>query len=78
MLRFNARVTGWIEREQWHPEQTSKALADGSIELTVPYGNATELIRDILRWGADVEVMAPEELREQVKAQVLGMVKIYS
>ena len=77
VLRFNARVTGWIEREQWHPEQTSKALADGSIEIIVPYGNATELIRDILRWGADVEVVAPEELREQVEAQVLGMAKIY-
>ena len=78
VLRFYPSVTGWIEREQWHPEQTSKALADGSIELTVPYGNATELIRDILRWGADVEVVAPQELREQVKAQVLGMMKIYS
>ena len=77
VLRFSPKVTGWIEREQWHPEQTSKALADGSIELTVPYGNATELIRDILRWGADVEVMAPEVLREQVKAQVLAMTNIY-
>ena len=78
VLRFRPSVAGWVEREQWHPEQTSKALADGSIELTVPYGNATELIRDILRWGADVEVVAPEALREEVKAQVLAMTKIYS
>ena len=77
VLRFRPSAAGWVEREQWHPEQTSKALADGSIELTVPYGNATELIRDILRWGADVEVVAPEALREEVKAQVLAMVKIY-
>ena len=78
VLRFRPSVAGWIEHEKWHPEQTSKALADGSIELTVPYGIATELIRDILRWGADVEVVAPEELREQVRAQVMGMAKIYS
>ena len=78
VLRFSPSVTGWIEREQWHPEQTSHTLANGGIELTVPYGVATELIRDILRWGADVEVIAPVALRDQVKAQLMAMVKIYS
>ena len=78
VLRFSPKVAGWIEREQWHPEQTARTLANGGIELTVPYGVATELIRDILRWGADVEVIAPDALREKVKAQVMATVKIYS
>lgn len=66
VLRFSPRVAGWIEREQWHPEQTIAQLASGEIELTVPYGNATELVRDILKWGPDVEVIAPATLRVQV------------
>ena len=66
VLRFSSRVAGWIEREQWHPEQTIAQLASGEIELTLPYGNATELVRDILKWGPDVEVIAPAPLREQV------------
>lgn len=66
VLRFSSRVAGWIEREQWHPEQATAQLASGEIELTVPYANATELVRDTLKWGPDVEVIAPVSLREQV------------
>jgi predicted DNA-binding transcriptional regulator YafY len=67
-LRFSASIAGWIEHEQWHPEQTIAPLACGEIELTLPYANATELVRDILKWGPDVEVIAPATLREQVGA----------
>lgn len=63
VLRFDAAVSGWIECERWHPQQRMRKLSDGSVELTIPYGNPTELIRDVLRWGADVEVIAPESLR---------------
>ena len=65
-LRFSPSVAGWVEHEQWHPQQTITTLASGEIELTVPYANATELVRDILQWGADVEVIAPATLRKQV------------
>lgn len=65
-LRFTPRVSGWIERELWHPEQTLASLPTGETELTLPYANATELVRDILKWGSDVEVIAPATLREQV------------
>ena len=41
-------------------------LTNGEMELTLPYANATELVRDILKWGPDVEVIAPSTLREQV------------
>ena len=67
VLRFSPRVAGWIEHEQWHPQQTITSLANGSIELTVPYANAIELVRDILKWGPDVEVIAPLTLREKVR-----------
>jgi predicted DNA-binding transcriptional regulator YafY len=67
VLRFSARVAGWIEREHWHPAQALSRLDSGEIEMTVPYGNTTELVRDILKWGPDVEVVAPLALREQVR-----------
>ncbi len=66
VLRFGPSVAGWVEHEQWHPQQTITTLATGEIELTVPYGNATELVRDILKWGPDVEVISPLSLRNQV------------
>ena len=66
LLRFSPRVAGWIATEQWHPQQTTITLDSGEVELTVPYANATELVRDILKWGPDVEVIAPVTLRKQV------------
>lgn len=76
-LRFSPRVAGWIEREQWHPEQTISQLANGEIELTVPYANATELVRDVQKWGPDVEVIAPATLREQVGDAARATVQRY-
>jgi len=45
-------------------------LDDGRYELSVPYSNDKELIMDILKYGADVKVVAPEALREAVKNQI--------
>jgi predicted DNA-binding transcriptional regulator YafY len=66
VLLFNASSARWIEKETWHPEQQSKSLPDGSLELRVPYGNSQEILMDILRHGPNVEVIAPTELREQI------------
>ena len=50
---------------------------DGRYELAVPYNDPQELIMDILKYGAEVEVLAPDELRQQVKGKILQMQKIY-
>jgi proteasome accessory factor C len=52
--------------EQWHPQQEGKFLPGGSYELCIPYANETELIMDILKHGAAVEVIAPESLRQAI------------
>ena len=66
VLLFNPSAARWVEKEQWHPDQVSTLRSDGSLELQVPYGNSREILMDILRHGADVEVLAPAELRAQV------------
>ena len=38
-------------------------LSISSYTLEVPYSDARELLGDILRFGADVEVLAPKSLR---------------
>jgi len=66
VLRFSARAAAWVADEQWHPRQEGKTLETGEYELRVPYHNPTELIMDILKYGPDVEVLQPAELRRQV------------
>ena len=52
--------------ERWHPEQAGQYLTDGCYELRIPYRDSRELVMDILRHGAEVEVVAPEALRTEV------------
>jgi len=69
-LRFSAQAAQWVAKEQWHPDQKAKRLADGQLELKVPFVDPTELRMDVLRHGAEVEVLEPKELRQQVQEQL--------
>lgn len=66
-LRFSPERARWVAAEQWHPEQQSAWLPDGSYRLEVPYGDDRELVMDILKHGPDVEVEAPDDLRRKVR-----------
>jgi predicted DNA-binding transcriptional regulator YafY len=64
-LRFNADAARWVRDETWHPRQ--KTSTDGEyLILEVPYSQPRELVMEILRYGSDVEVLAPAALRETV------------
>ncbi|MFW6094434.1 MAG: helix-turn-helix transcriptional regulator [Pseudomonadota bacterium] len=78
ILRFSAHMARWVAEEQWHPRQQGQWLTDGRYELTVPYADPTELVRDILRFGADVEVVRPETLRQLVSRQLAAALEQYA
>ena len=65
-LRFTPERARWVAAEQWHPAQQGEFLADGSYQLRIPYSNDTELVMDILKYGPDCQVAAPQALREKV------------
>jgi predicted DNA-binding transcriptional regulator YafY len=71
-LRFTANVAPWVGTEVWHPDQHMQHETDGSIRLSVPYGDPRELIMEVLRYGADVEVLAPAELRKDIAGRRAG------
>ena len=50
---------------------------DGSYLLKVPYSDDRELLGDILRFGADVQVLEPKELRSKVQKTLLEAVGRY-
>ena len=52
--------------QSWHPKQRARFDPDGSYVLEVPYSHDRELLMEILKFGADVEVLAPEALRRRV------------
>lgn len=65
-LRFKPNKARWVSTEKWHPNQKGTFLQNGSYELEVPFSDARELIMDILKYGADVEVIEPTSLRHAV------------
>lgn len=72
-LRFSPLRARWVSTEKWHPKQVGKLLPDGSYELRLPYSNDTELMMDILKYGADCEVVGPKELKKRVLQEVMTM-----
>lgn len=76
ILRFTSERARWIADERWHPQQQTKWLDDGSYELQIPYSDSRELIMDILRHVPEVEVIAPEALRQEIVARLqAGLLK---
>jgi len=66
VLRFTEERARWVSRETWHSEQESYFDEEGRYVLTIPYSNDTELVMDIMRYGAGVEVLSPDSLRKKI------------
>lgn len=66
LLRFTPEAARWVSAQVWHPKQRARFEPDGSYVLEVPYAHDRELAMEILKFGADVEVLAPDKLRERV------------
>ena len=66
VLRFNELAARWVAEEEWHPGVRSEPQRDGGVILRIPYKHEPELVMDILRHGANVEVLGPASLRKTV------------
>lgn len=77
VLRFSPEAARWAADEVWHARQRSCWLPDGRFELEVPFGRSRELIMEILRYGADAEVVSPSFLRDAVAAQLASALELY-
>jgi len=77
ILKFTPQRSQWVSEEIWHHNQKGTWLKDGSFQLEIPYGNDLELIGDILKYGDQVEVISPPELRQKIALQINNLTKIY-
>ncbi|MCZ6517470.1 MAG: WYL domain-containing protein [Gammaproteobacteria bacterium] len=77
ILRFDPIRARWVSKETWHSQQEGGFELDGAYVLKVPYSDPRELVMDILKYGEDVEVLAPAELRQMVRKQLTGAKRLY-
>lgn len=76
-LRFSPEAARWAADEVWHPDQSGQWLDDGRFELCFPFGHQRELLMSILSYGDDVEVVAPDSLREAVRDALAAAYRQY-
>ncbi len=77
VLVFDVQAAQWASREEWHPQQVGRWLADGRFELRLPYVDDTELVMDVLRQGEQVQVLAPPELVQAVRTRLAAAAALY-
>jgi predicted DNA-binding transcriptional regulator YafY len=65
-LRFSRLRARWVASETWHPQQNGRYDDEGRYVLEFPFSDNRELLMDVLKHGPEVEVLAPNELREAV------------
>lgn len=76
-IRFTPEMARWVAEENWHSDQIGYWTEDDRYELQVPYSNPTELLMEVLKYGADAEVIGPPELRERVRKRLEQALRQY-
>lgn len=76
-VRFRGRSVGIVRDQLWFAGQQVAEEKD-SLLLSFPVTDYREVLGDILRFGADAEVLEPAELRELVKETAACMASLYS
>lgn len=76
-LKFSPEKARWVSSETWHGQQVGAFDKEGNYLLEFDYNQDPELVMDILKYGAGVEVLAPSSLRKRVKDELAKALKIY-
>lgn len=76
-MRFSPQTSRRVKEQVWHKRQKTKIDKNGRLTLTVPVSDFREIKREILKFGADVEVVSPAALKKEIKEEIKKMQKIY-
>ena len=77
VLRFRADQAPYVRERIWHPSQKLTELPDGGLQLQFRAGGPFEIRRWILGWGDAVEVVSPNELRQELRDVLFGASGLY-
>lgn len=78
VLRFSAHVAHRVRETVWHPSQDLTDLPSGDLIWRAHIAEPREMFPWIRGWGADVEVLAPAELRERIAVEAIAMAELYA
>jgi proteasome accessory factor B len=77
VLQFDPQVAPLVKERTWHLSQTTDELADGGLLFIVRVSDPREMRPWIRSWGADVEVLEPISLRNELKDEARRLAALY-
>ena len=77
VIRFAASVAERVREREWHESQELRERPGDTLELRMRLGALSEVEQWVLGWGAAAEVVAPAELRENVRQTVRALAATY-
>ncbi len=77
VLKFTPYQARWIRERRWHNSQKLTELENGGLILEMDVQGLQNVKNWVLQFGAEVEVIAPEALRENIKNEIEKMSKLY-
>ena len=77
-IRFVAAWRAHVLEHTWHPSQKLSELPDGGVELRMEVGGSEELRNWVLSFGSGAEVLEPEDLRDDVRRELVAAAELYA
>jgi len=76
-LRFSQRVAQRVRETRWHPTEQVTEQPDGSLLWCASIAEPREMLPWVRGWGADVEVLEPQFLRNQIQNETRLLFQLY-
>lgn len=77
VLRFSRSVANRVRESRWHQSEQLVEEADGRLLWQAQVAEPQEMLPWIRGWGADVEVLGPEGLRDALIRETHRLAKVY-
>jgi len=77
VLKFHPRVAHRVRETRWHRSEQVAEQADGSPLWRAWVAEPKEMVPWIRGWGADVEILSPEEVREALVNEARRLAAMY-
>jgi predicted DNA-binding transcriptional regulator YafY len=77
-IRFAPDAAGYIREKIWHGTQEIIPQKDGSIVFEAEVAGTDEIKFWVMSWGSKAEVIEPESLREEIRAESEVMAEKYA
>ena len=77
-VHFSADQARYVKERRWAAAQTLTEQPDGSVILEMETSGRWDVKRWVLAFGADAEVLEPKDMRQEIAAELRGLLSVYS